>query len=229
LPANTKQCKRCAAIKPLKDFGKHAKTRDGYQTICRLCWSAISSKSNATKDKKVCSKCKVAKPHDLFSRNVNSGDGLQYYCKDCIAEYRPKAAKSKECTKCKEVKTRDMFHKNANAKDGLQDWCKECIRSYDLARREKMRTVNAKERKAAKPVVQPKPQNTDLPLLNGNDRIHASVEAREKEIYAALDSIVQKYIAEKFKRVIDTLAEIGETFLDGGKVLLAEMIKQERR
>jgi len=38
-PIATKVCKRCGQELPISEFGKHHKTKDGYQPVCRSCRS----------------------------------------------------------------------------------------------------------------------------------------------------------------------------------------------
>lgn len=49
----TKVCKRCGQELPVSAFGRHSKTRDGYQPVCRLCLSKQKKgKPRAAKMKK---------------------------------------------------------------------------------------------------------------------------------------------------------------------------------
>ena len=38
-PIATKVCKRCGQELPIAEFGRHSKTKDGYQPVCRKCRS----------------------------------------------------------------------------------------------------------------------------------------------------------------------------------------------
>lgn len=68
-----KRCKCCGEMLSITRFGKHYKTRDGYQTICRDCCrekSIVSSKIvpvvTQVKEEKVCKGCNTSKPFSLF-------------------------------------------------------------------------------------------------------------------------------------------------------------------
>lgn len=46
-----KTCPRCGRTLPVKEFGRHSKTKDGYQPICRDCRSAAMNGGKAAKQK----------------------------------------------------------------------------------------------------------------------------------------------------------------------------------
>lgn len=40
----TKKCSKCGRILPVSEFGRHHKTKDGYQPVCRECRSKAQSR-----------------------------------------------------------------------------------------------------------------------------------------------------------------------------------------
>ena len=51
-----KRCQRCAKTKPLSEYGHHAKTKDGYRKMCKVCVSermAEGAQKRATNKKKL--------------------------------------------------------------------------------------------------------------------------------------------------------------------------------
>ena len=53
----TKMCKRCQTRKPLREFHRHSKTKDGLQAYCKECmlneqrkWRAKNAKKWANRD-----------------------------------------------------------------------------------------------------------------------------------------------------------------------------------
>lgn len=86
-----KRCKCCGEMLSITRFGKHYKTRDGYQTICKDCCrekSIVASKTTPVitmvKEQKLCKCCNTSKPLELFYKNKATSDGLMYICKRCF-------------------------------------------------------------------------------------------------------------------------------------------------
>lgn len=40
---STKECKKCLGVKPIQDFARRAKSRDGLQSRCKICSNLLSS------------------------------------------------------------------------------------------------------------------------------------------------------------------------------------------
>jgi len=109
----SKRCKRCQDMKTVDHFGTHAKTKDGYQTICNECHRIASTKAMAKKVKvarvkegKVCHCCKSLQPYHNYYKNVATSDKLMYICKDCFGKkYRKKSTPVNNNTPLPDVKT----------------------------------------------------------------------------------------------------------------------------
>ena len=91
LTTTTKVCPKCGRELPKEAFGRHAKTRDGLQPMCRECKGAIlhgnrQQTPQTAEGVKVCSKCGETKPTTDFYRDSKSPDGLQYWCKSCSSK-----------------------------------------------------------------------------------------------------------------------------------------------
>jgi len=84
-----KNCYFCKEKKPLTQFGKHKKEKDGYYYLCKICAKIQKDKNklntpfpNENFEKK-CSSCKIIKNANEFGPCKERKDGLQYRCKKC--------------------------------------------------------------------------------------------------------------------------------------------------
>ena len=91
-----KRCTKCGIIAPLSDFPKHKRTKDGYNSWCKICINSFrrdrklimernASERNAS-ELKVCSKCKKEKSISEFHKDSKRLDGVRSACKDCTIE-----------------------------------------------------------------------------------------------------------------------------------------------
>ena len=118
----TKVCSKCGRELPIANFGRHSRTKDGYQPCCRECQSKMNTghrkrrpfEHNEAPAKpeepeaipegmKKCSHCGRILPVTGFRKHKGSPDGLQYACKECQVEMtteakRKKRAKDMEAT-----------------------------------------------------------------------------------------------------------------------------------
>ena len=131
----TKVCSRCGRELPISNFGRHSRTKDGYQPCCRECQSQMNKghkkrgpfEHNEAPAKpeepekipdgmKKCSRCGKILPVSEFRKHKDTPDGLQYYCKECqvtaTAEAKKKRdAKKKDAVKAKTIeKVQDVFN-----------------------------------------------------------------------------------------------------------------------
>ena len=88
----TKKCFRCKCEKPLNEFSRAKKSRDGRRSWCKSCetearrgYSAVLRQRAiiAVPETKRCPRCGCAKDSDLFYRNRSNPDGLDDVCKEC--------------------------------------------------------------------------------------------------------------------------------------------------
>lgn len=136
--APTKWCKRCKMVKPVANFGNHARTVDKLQPLCRDCMGTVIHLAHVERKAKICVKCNAKKPYEAFSKNNKATDGLQSYCKACMKVYKQgtqtEKLSSKTCRRCEKTKPTASFHGCSSTRDGLHSWCKTCVQEYDRQR-----------------------------------------------------------------------------------------------
>jgi len=120
----TKVCSHCGRELPVSNFGRHSRTKDGYQPCCRECQSEMNKghrkrgpyENNEAPAKpeepeaipegmKRCSHCGKILPVSEFRKHKGSPDGLQYACKTCQVEMTTKAKQKR--TKEKKERIRE--------------------------------------------------------------------------------------------------------------------------
>lgn len=80
-----KICKKCEFEKPLTDFSKNKKSKDGYFTYCKLCKKELDTDYYLKNKRKVCSKVKEYRDSNKQSISINkknfnsSVEGRIYY------------------------------------------------------------------------------------------------------------------------------------------------------
>lgn len=136
-----KRCNKCGEMKPLNEFTRDRKRKDGLNLYCRNCkrspatMQRLEEKAAIPEGCKQCAMCKEIKPFETFSRSKGRKDGRHSYCKNCGQTPAGKAQKAdkaswpsdhKRCCQCKEVKPFAAFHRRERAKDGLAYQCKVC-------------------------------------------------------------------------------------------------------
>lgn len=143
-----KQCSTCKKIKPVSEFSRHKRHRDGYATICKEC-TRLSKNQNYAQRKtiefdypeyKTCKACKKTLPSSAFSKNPLYRDGLDPKCNDCaVKEHREKEfdrilldnyiiPDDKKCIHCGIVKPINFFYSDRHKSDKHRDVCAECLR-----------------------------------------------------------------------------------------------------
>ena len=114
----TKVCSRCGRELPITNFGRHSRTKDGYQPCCKECQSEMNKghkkrgpfEHNEAPAKpkepekipegmKKCSRCGQILPVSKFNKHKDSTDGLQYYCKECQVAAATEAKKKRGAKK----------------------------------------------------------------------------------------------------------------------------------
>ncbi len=147
-----KICGRCHQRKPVTDFYKNRRAKDGYNIYCKAC--DRKRKREARKrythrivlTEKKCSRCHKVFPIDNFTKNKAMKDGYGNYCASCRTlinrekKARRKARnaaksvhelpKTQICTSCGRERPRDMFYRDNSTTSGLNRWCKDCIKEH---------------------------------------------------------------------------------------------------
>jgi len=89
-----KTCERCREKKPLEDFPRQYRSRDGHMHVCRACIAkgrkgAPAKNGGAAKSgppqHKRCSSCGEEKPLDAFHRDARGKFGRKSVCKKCVS------------------------------------------------------------------------------------------------------------------------------------------------
>lgn len=124
----TKVCSRCGRELPVEAFGRHAKTRDGYQPVCRECRSAEARKTDEN------SLPLGRRPAHPTYTNQLTGEIMKW------------------CRLCNQYKPITDFHANRTAKDGHCNECKACHNARTVEAQRK-RIAAKKEAKKAEPEV----------------------------------------------------------------------------
>lgn len=122
----TKTCKKCGRELPVSEFGRHAKTKDGYQPLCRECRSAEAKGRQQ--------ETKADDPEDKHYLPFGRRPAHPSYVDEATGETM------KWCRLCQQFKPIADFHLNKTSKDGHASECKVCHNA---------RTVEAQRRRIA--------------------------------------------------------------------------------
>lgn len=117
-----KVCSRCGRELPITNFGRHSRTKDGYQPCCRECQSEMNK--GHKKRQPVEHNEPPKKAPELTPEQMGIGKGRRaihptYIDKDT-------GVTMKWCKGCKKYKPIDDFHHNKANKDGHEFDCKVC-------------------------------------------------------------------------------------------------------
>lgn len=140
---NAKVCGKCKIEKPVSEFSKDSRTKDGLQARCKGCWREYhqqrSRQPKTVVGEKHCNKCDTTKAVSEFSKDSHAKDGLRTRCRSCDSQYhqqkksRPKTVvDEKHCNGCNTTKAATEFIKSSSKRDGLQTRCKCCQNKYKL-------------------------------------------------------------------------------------------------
>ena len=146
-PANeiqTKVCSHCGRELPITNFGRHSRTKDGYQPVCRECQSEMNKghKKRQPDERNEA----PAKAPDLTAEQMGIGKGRRsthpsYVDKDT-------GITMKWCKSCQQYLPITEFHRNKANKDGHEFDCKACHNARTVAMHRK-KTEEKKARKEA--------------------------------------------------------------------------------
>lgn len=106
----TKRCGTCREHKPLDEFTRLARAKDGLLGRCRDCDRARKQK--------------------VFPQSARG----QERDRNQKVRERQLAAKTKVCTRCGKRKAKDQFYKQASCQGGLNPACKACVNAYNRLR-----------------------------------------------------------------------------------------------
>ncbi len=144
-----KTCSMCLANKPISEFYKCTRCKDGYKSLCKCCHDKrpIPIKRlvqlTFSFEVKCCNRCGKEKPLHEFYDNGGGRKGKQGICIACFST-RHKERYSKHiplpdvkpgykiCRRCRIEKPLSAFFKQTSSKDRYAYSCKECKRHHDL-------------------------------------------------------------------------------------------------
>ena len=148
----TKVCQRCGRELPIENFGRHVRTKDGYQPLCRECLREANTGKRKRQPWKTAEEVEAEKaaPKEPKTRGRKVShpdkvvDGVTLHWCGCCKQYKPV----------------EEFSKDSSNKSGLATQCKACRTKNEHARR-----VRKREAKKAFPTFQP------APALQDGDRV----------------------------------------------------------
>ena len=114
----TKQCRNCGQEKPLDNFPKHKTTKDGYDTLCKICTNEYAKErrlNNIEKERERRQRCKENKERERLLNPISE----------------------KQCNVCNETKNMVEFSTHQTNKDGYNNKCKICVNDYSKTYRNK--------------------------------------------------------------------------------------------
>jgi hypothetical protein len=149
-----KTCTRCNKVKPLSEYHRASKEKDGRADKCKACcaqyhrdrMSKVVLENVPVPEAKTCAKCGENKSKACFGVTKATKDGLQSSCKMCVAittrKFRTKnkaregvqLPTTKICVPCGVEKPNNCFTKDPESKDGLRWFCRNCARDRFLKR-----------------------------------------------------------------------------------------------
>lgn len=103
-PEGQKHCERCNRIKPVNSFLKRKATLDGYQQMCRECFTG------APDGFLKCKRCRQTKPEDQFYRRKGVLTGRSRKCTECTKVLSAEWL-SKNREHCR-ARDREYYHNN---------------------------------------------------------------------------------------------------------------------
>ena len=158
-PVMTKVCSHCGRELPVSNFGRHSRTKDGYQPCCKECQSEMNK--GHKKRGPFQHNEKPAKPEEFTPEQLGIGKGRRatnptYIDKDT-------GLTMKWCKCCGQYKPIDEFHHNKANKDGHEFDCKVCHNARVSAQHRKKAEKEAQKKEEPKLDVTLK---VDTPIVN---------------------------------------------------------------
>lgn len=141
-----KICKKCNIYKDLLDFSINRNVKEGYSSICKICYNDLARKKRLyireVKIKmgeirvKLCSNCKIEKRISKFNKSKKTTDGYLENCIECNRNLKKSTITecilSKRCTKCGIEKNVGLFYKSKKIKDGYFNNCIDCEKKRSI-------------------------------------------------------------------------------------------------
>lgn len=152
-PVMTKVCSHCGRELPVSNFGRHSRTKDGYQPCCKECLSEMNKghkkrqpfENNEAPAKPEEVKKIVAEntPPPKPRKETKSGKprGRKVAHPDTVVD----GVKMHWCGHCNQYKPVEEFSKDASNKSGLATQCKACRVVLEHERRVRKRAAKKEE------------------------------------------------------------------------------------
>lgn len=157
--ATSKVCPRCNQDKPLDDFVRSSRSKDGHAGYCRSCQHDVYVERKHQRScriegraiqEKLCPRCKRTKSVLDFGKDKNQVDGFARACKPCTTRlreiYRERMAARERgeklpllCADCLQERDSSEFDPVELKKMGLRAICKACHR---IRKREYLRNIH---------------------------------------------------------------------------------------
>lgn len=160
-----KVCSHCGRELPITNFGRHSRTKDGYQPCCRECLSKMNK--GHKKREPFQHNEKPAKPEEFTPEQLGVGKGRRatnptYIDKDT-------GLTMKWCKCCGQYKPIDEFHHNKANKDGHEFDCKVCHNARVTAQHARRRAEKKAEKEALlKQAIAEMPSESSEPEIVNN-------------------------------------------------------------
>ena len=141
-----KVCSHCGRELPITNFGRHSRTKDGYQPCCRECLSKMNKghkKRQPAEHNEAPKKAPEYTPEQMGIGKGRRADHPTYIDKDT-------GITMKWCKGCKQYKPIDEFHHNKANKDGHEFDCKVCHNARVSAQHARRRAEKKAEKEKEK-------------------------------------------------------------------------------
>ena len=141
-----KVCSHCGRELPITNFGRHSRTKDGYQPCCKECLSEMNKghkKRGPVEHNEPPKKAPELTPEQMGIGKGRRSTHPTYIDKDT-------GITMKWCKTCKQYKPIDEFHHNKANKDGHEFDCKVCHNARVSAQHARRRAEKKAEKEKEK-------------------------------------------------------------------------------
>ena len=160
-----KVCSHCGRELPITNFGRHSRTKDGYQPCCKECLSEMNKghkKRGPVEHNEPPKKAPEYTPEQMGIGKGRRADHPTYIDKDT-------GVTMKWCKGCKQYKPIDEFHHNKANKDGHEFDCKVCHNARVSAQHAGRRAEKKAEKEALlKQAIAEMPSESSEPEIVNN-------------------------------------------------------------
>lgn len=185
-----KVCSHCGRELPITNFGRHSRTKDGYQPCCKECLSEMNKghkKRGPVEHNEPPKKAPELTPEQMGIGKGRRSTHPTYIDKDT-------GITMKWCKTCKQYKPIDEFHHNKANKDGHEFDCKVCHNARVTAQHARRRAEKKAEKEALlKQVIAEMPSESSEPEIVNNLLV-------DLEPVITLQAATDDQIVEELKR-----------------------------